>query len=179
MENKDTFSLILDQWRASLRSKNRKKDNIRPNFEELFQNWSSAGASFDDLYEDLLPKAISAHQPHSSVIRETYRALKASNKRFNKTEKELTEEWNKGIHDLATETFFEFFKPPSFDQDDEPKVYGSMSLKEYRAQRRYAEQFPTIKTDNLVKQWHDNSAQNLDIEEMIKSVLGDENEDNG
>ena len=179
MENKEVLDLILTQWSASLRSKNRKKDGIRPNFEELFQSWLSAGASFDDLYEERLPKAINAHLPISSVIRNTYSSLKALDRKFKKTEKEFTEEWNKGIHDLATETFFEFFKPPTFDQDDEPKVYGSMSLKEYRAQRRYAEQFPTIKTDNLVKQWNNHGEKNLEIEEMIRSVLGDENEDNG
>jgi hypothetical protein len=169
-----TLDLILDLWKASLKSKDRKKESVRPNFEELFQKWQDAGATFNDLYESHLPIAIKAHQPVASVVKNTYNMLKTGVKKFNKTEKEFTDEWLKGISDTATETFCEFFKPPLFDQDDEPKVYGSMSAKEYRAQRRYAEQFPTIKTDDLVKQWQNHDNNNLEIEEILKNVLGED-----
>jgi hypothetical protein len=177
MENNNTLDLIFDQWQASLKSKGVKREHVRPNFEELFQKWQSAGASFNDLYEDRLPKAIKAHLPVSSVAKNVYLKLKTLPK-FNKSEKEFVEDWHKSIHDAATEAFFEFFKPPLFDQDDEPKVYGSMSLKEYRAQRKYADQFPAIKTDDLVKQWGDQGKYNLEIEEMLRNVLGEDSNEN-
>jgi hypothetical protein len=172
MEN-NNIKLILDQWQASLKSKDRKKDSVKTNFEELFQSWKNAGASFEDLYETFLPIAIKAHLPSSSIIRNTFNTVKHYNKKFDKSEKEFSEDWNKSIHDTATSTFFEYFKSPLFDQDDEPKVFGNMSAKEYKAQRRYAEQFPILDTTELEKQWQD-SKYNLDIDDMIKNVLGEE-----
>lgn len=165
------IKLVLDRWQASLQSKNKKKDGVKSNFEDLFQSWKSAGASFEDLYETYLPLAIKAHLPVPAIARNTYIFVKSANKKFNKTEKEFIEDWHKSIHDCATETFFEFFKAPLFDEDNEPKVYGNMSAREYRSQRRYAEQFPILDTTELEKQWQENKY-NLDIEDMIKNVLG-------
>lgn len=171
MDKNKAIEIIFAEWKASLKSRDRSQKSIRPNFEELFSRWKDADASFDDLYENWLPRAIKAHQPILSVARASYKKLKKIIPRFDKTEKEFIEEWNSSIEDTATEIFFEYFRPPRLDEDDEPKVYGSMSLKEYRAQRRYAEQFPILDTTELEERWR-NQQYNFDIEVLLKNVLG-------
>jgi hypothetical protein len=178
MEKSKLIELIFAEWKASLKSRDRSHRSVRPNFEELFQRWKDIDASFEELYENWLPKAIKAHQPAPSVARNAYRKFKNTIPRFDKTEKEFIEEWNQSIEDTATEAFFELFPAPRLDEDDEPKVYGSMSAKEYRAQRKYAEQFPILDTTELEKRWQDKQY-NLDIEDLLKNVLGsDKNETN-
>jgi hypothetical protein len=185
MSDPKTIERILAKWSASLKSRDRSAKNVRPNFEELFDEWKSCGASFEDLYEDPaseakvgqspLQRAIKAHQPSSSIARASYKKFKQIIPNFDKTEKEFIEEWNKSIEDTATESFFDYFPPPKEDEDPEPKVYGNMSAKEYNAQRRYADQFPTLDTRELVKQWREEQ-DNLNIDDMIQNVLGDDNE---
>jgi hypothetical protein len=177
METNNAIELIFTEWSSSLKNRDRSKSSVGSNFDDLFQSWKSIEADFDELYTVWLPKAIKAHLPNSSVVRNTYKKIKSTSKTFDKTEKEFIDEWNKSIEDTATSTFFEFFPPPLIDQDDAPKVYGNMSAKEYGAQRRYSEQFPTLKTDALIEQWK-NQEYNLDIEDMIKNVLGNKDGNN-
>jgi len=176
MEKNKVIEVIFSEWKASLKSRDRSQKSVKSNFEELFQRWKSANGSFDDLYENWLPKAIKAHQPTSSVAKNSYKKFKKIIPRFDKTEKEFIEEWNQSIEDKATETFFEFFPVPRFDEDNEPKVYGNMSAKEYHAQRRYAEQFPILDTTELEKYWQDKQY-NLDIEVLLKNVLGSDKDE--
>lgn len=173
MDKSKALELTLVEWVANLKSRDRTRKSVRPNFEELFQKWKDLDATFDDLYETLLPKAIKAHQPVPSVARSTYKSLKAN---IDKTEKEFIEEWNSSIEGTGQEVFFEFFPATTLDKDDEPKVFGNMSATEYRAQRRYADQFPTLNTDDLVKQWREQQEYNLDVEETLENVLGDTDE---
>lgn len=175
MDKSKVLELALVEWIANLKSRDRSRKNVRPNFEELFQKWKDLDASFDDLYETLLPKAIKAHQPLPSVARSTYKSLKD---KIDKSEKEFVEEWNSSIEGTGQEVFFEFFPATTLDKDDEPKVYGNMSVTEYKAQRRYADQFPTLSTDELVKQWRSQQEYNLDVEDTLENVLGDDNETN-
>lgn len=176
MDKCKALELALVEWIANLKSRDRSRKNVRPNFEELFQKWKDLDGSFDDLYESLLPKAIKAHQPLPSVARNIYKTLKA---KIDKTEKEFIEEWNSSIEGTGQEVFFEFFPATTLDKDDEPKIFGNMSATEYRAQRRYADQFPTLKTDDLIKQWRDQQEYNLDVEDTLENVLGEkDNETN-
>lgn len=173
MESK-TIEILFVEWNAwvnSGESSRRGKDRIKPNFEDLFEKWKKADATFDDLYETWLPKAIKAHQPSSSRARGVYDSFRKKFK-INKTEKEFIEEWNGNIANLATETFFEFFPAPRLDVDDEPKVYGSMSAKEYAAQRRHADQYPTIDTAELKRLWKEQQY-NTNIDDLIGNILGD------
>lgn len=172
METSKLIELTFVEWKASLASRDRTRKSIRPNFEELFEKWNSLGAKFDDLYESYLPKAVKAHLPAPATARNTYKKLKATIPHFDKTEKEYIDEWFKSIEDIATESFFEFFSPPALDQDDEPKIYGNMSATEYKAQRRYADQFPTLDTTELEKQWNEQKY-NFDVEDLLKNVLGE------
>jgi hypothetical protein len=176
MEKNKAIELIFAEWKASLKSRDRSQKSVRPNFEELFQRWKDTESSFDELYENWLPKAIKAHQPVASVARNSYKKFKQIIPRFDKTEKEFLEEWNQSIEDTATEAFFDFFPAPRLDEDNEPKVYGNMSAKEYRAQRRYAEQFPVLDTTELEKRWQDQQY-NLDIEDLLKNVLGSDKDE--
>jgi hypothetical protein len=47
-----------------------------------------------------------------------------------------------------------------------------MSATEYKAQRRYADQFPTLNTEELVKQWRSQQEYNMDVEDVLDNVLG-------
>lgn len=169
MDKTKILELALVEWIANLKSRDRSRKNVRVNFEELFQKWKDLGASFDDLYETYLPKAIKAHQPLPSVARNTYKTLKS---KIDKTEKEFLEEWNSSIEGTGQEVFFEFFPPTTIDKDDEPKVYGNMSVTEYRAQRRYAEQFPILDTTELVKAWREQKQYNPEVDDKLENILG-------
>jgi hypothetical protein len=174
MDKSKVLDLILVEWIASLKSRDRSFKSVRPNFEDLFEKWRQQEASFDDLYETLLPRAIKAHQPISSVIKASFASLKKNVKTFKKTEKEFTEEWLKSIEDVGTSTFFEFFPPPfETKEESEPKVFGNMSAKEYRAQRKYADQFPVLDTTDLEKRLKEQQY-NLDLEDLLKHVLGEQ-----
>lgn len=168
MDKNKVIELALVEWIASLRSRDRSRKAVRPNFEELFQKWKDLEATFDDLYETYLPKAIKAHLPLQSVARNTYKSLKS---KIDKTEKEFIEEWNASIEGTGQEVFFEFFPATPLDKDDEPKVYGNMSAKEYKAQRRYADQFPILDTTELVKQWKEEKQYNPDIDDKLENIL--------
>lgn len=176
MDKTKLIDLAFVQWVAELKSKPRGAKHVRSNFEELFENWKQIGATFDELYENYLPKAIKAHCPSSSMARGFYKNLKKTVAQFDKTEKEFIDEWNASIEAKGTEVFFEFFPAKSLDHDDEPKVFGNMSAQEYRAQRRYADQFPTLDTTELVKQWQQQQY-NIDIDTMLENVLGDEDDE--
>jgi hypothetical protein len=173
-ENK--HDLILKQWVASLKFRKRDRTNVAPNFEDLFEQLKRAGATFDEAYE-MLPAAIKAHLPVPSLVKQMYAKLKRM-PNFDKTEKEYVEEWNKSIEDTATNSFFVWFPiKKDDDDDDEPKVFGNMSVKEYRTQRSYADSFTVLDTTELEQRMH-NRQYNLDIEDLIKNILGDKDETN-
>lgn len=176
MDKIKQVDLALVEWIASLKSKDRSRKSVRPNFEDLFQKWKDSGATFEDLYETYLPKAIKAHQPLPSTARSIFKQLKQKVAGFDKSEKEFLEEWNNSIDATGTEVFFEFFPATPADHDPEPKVYGNMSATEYKAQRRYADQFPTLNTEELVKQWRSQKEYNLDVEDVLENVLGSNDE---
>lgn len=169
MDKSKVLELTLVEWIANLKSRDRSRKHVRSNFEELFQKWKDLDASFDDLYETYLPRVIKAHQPLASVARNTYKTLKS---KVDKTEKEFIDEWNASIEGTGQEVFFEFFPPTTIDKDDEPKVFGNMSATEYRAQRRYADQFPTLNTTELVKAWREQKQYNPEVDDKLENILG-------
>lgn len=176
MEKTDKYRLILDEWIASLPNRDRSNKNIKSNFEDLFQRWKDSGACSNEVYDLHLKLAIRAHQPLPFLARKMYKNLKKSITNFDKSEKEFIDSWNKGIENTAVSTFFEFF--PSHVAPKENTInHGNMSANEYRAQRRYADQFPVLDTSQLEERWK-NQQYNLDIDDMIKNVLGDNDEAN-
>jgi hypothetical protein len=179
MSKSESARIILDEWTASLASRDRSNKNLKFNFEELFQSWKDCGAEFHDLYSSLLKEAIKAHQPSDYVTRKVYQACKKTVKKFDKSEKEFISDWNKNIENIATTSFFEFFPSPVVSLPKEKIVpnHGNMTATEYKAQRKYADQFPILDTTELEARWNDRQY-NLDIEDMIKNVLGSEDEAN-
>jgi hypothetical protein len=164
----NNVDLIFQEWSSSLKSKNKTKGAVY--FDDLFEKFKSAGLSFEEAHA-VLPRAVKAHLPPPALARNVYKKIKNN---IDKTEKEFMEEWNKSIEDKATQSFFEFFPLPRFDDDDEPKQFGNMSAKEYRAQRKYADEFPVLDTTELEKRMKEQD-HDLDIEDMLKRVLGEEN----
>jgi hypothetical protein len=172
VDKSKVLELALTAWIHKIKSlpaSLRGRKHVRPNFEELFQQWKDLDGSFDDTYETLLPKAIKAHLANPSKIRDVYKTLKS---KMDKTEKEFADEWNQSIESAAHDVYFEFFPAVPLDKDDEPKVYGNMSATEYRAQRRYAEQFPILDTTELVKAWREQKQYNPEVDDKLENILG-------
>lgn len=148
----NNFDLIFEEWKADLKNKDRSALAVYGNFEDLFNRLRVAAATFDEAHK-YLSDAIKAHQPPPALARNTYKMLKSSPKMSAFTEKEFIDQWNKDISDKATNAFYDAFPRPKTkdeeDDDGEPKVYGNMSIKEYKMQRKYADTFPILNTEEL------------------------------
>lgn len=175
MDKDKLIEIAFTEWKANFKTGDKKTKNARVNFENLFQTLKDLGATFEDLYDTYLPKAIKVHQPVPSKIKETYATLDV--KKY-KTFQEFSDEWLEAIESTGTEVFFEFFKALPEDHDGEPKVFGNMSASEYRAQRRYADQFPELDTRELVKAWREQKKYK-EIEVLEENILdGNKDETN-
>jgi hypothetical protein len=77
------------------------------------------------------------------------------------------------IDDTATTSFHDFYKT-ELDEEEEkaPKVYGNMSEKEYKAQRKHADSYPTLDTTELEKRFLERSKVVEDI--TVDDVLGED-----
>jgi hypothetical protein len=170
MTQNNTAELILQKWTASLASKDRTTKGGAPaNFDELFSELKSAGITFNDAHA-MLPRAVKAHEPNSYVKKMVWE----KNKRFFEgTQQQFIEEWVNALSIVATEAFFANYPLKTNEDDDgEPKVYGNMSEAEYKRQRKYADNFPRINTDDLIRQMKDRK----DLSGDLENVLGDKNE---
>lgn len=169
MSTSNNITLIFQKWTASLKSKDRSKKATPSNFDELFYDLKTAGASFDEAHA-LLEQATKAHLPSSHVRKETYKKLK---KHLDVPEKEFNTDWDSSISAAATDAFFSVF-PLKLNEDDdgEPKVYGGMSAKEHRAQKSHASSFPIADTTELVKRMKERKVSEINIE----TVLGANND---
>ncbi len=143
------LDLIYERWRASIRDK-KGSEHINSNFDSLFDELNAAGASFDDAHA-ILPQAIKAHLPPVAVAKNYWKShAKNDPKNTGLTEKDFIDQWNKDIADRATNSFYNVFPVPTEQDDDgEPKVFGSMSAKEYKMQRRHADSYPILDTEEL------------------------------
>lgn len=142
------IDLLFQQWVASLAGRDRTKNALQGNFEELFRMFKSEGLVLEAAYE-YLPKAIKAHSPSASLIKNMYKKLKVAGS-ISSSEKEFADSWNQTIADKANVAFFEIFpieaKP---EEPEDPVIYGSMTAKEYRAQRKHADSYPVLDTEEL------------------------------
>lgn len=137
--------LIFHKWKTELKTKDRSRPNVAINFDELISSWHRSGILFDTAYE-LIKKAIKEHQPTSGCARNTYKRLKAI---VNKTEKEFIEDWNGNIEDIAYQSFYSQYDIEGEEPPKPVKTYGSMSEKEYKLQRQYANSYPEIDLDAI------------------------------
>lgn len=146
----DNYEIIFQEWKAALKDKDRSTDYVQSNFEELFENLKVAGASFEEAHK-ILPAAIKAHSPTDTLVRVIFKRLKSNLTEF-KNEKEFAAHWIEDIGAKGTNALFSVFPRPKGDSEaDEPKVNGNMSVKEYKAQRRHADQYPVLNTEELEK----------------------------
>ena len=145
------LDLIFERWKASFQHKSKKRDAVSSNFDELFDNFNSAGATFEEAHS-YLEQAIKVHLPSPSVAKVTWKTLKNSPINTEMTEKEFIDGWNKDIGEKATCSFYNVYPlPEDKDDDKEPKVYGQMSAKEYKLQRKHADSYPIFDTEELEK----------------------------
>jgi len=157
------FDLILEEWEAGLKQKDRSSGSVSSNFDELFEKLRAAGATFDEAHT-ILPRAIKMHQPSLAVARNVHKSAKFMTKMANISEKEFVDKWNKDIADKGTNAFYSLFPRPKGEDEEDPgpKVFGNMSAREYRLQRRYADQFPILDTEELEKKMVNNTYNPLD-----------------
>jgi len=145
------LDLIYEKWKASLREKDRSREFVSANFDELFDAFNSAGATFEEAHA-YLQQAIKVHLPAPGLAKATWKMVKNNPVNSEMTEKEFIDGWHKDIGDKATNSFYHVYPlPEDKDDDKEPKVYGSMSAKEYKLQRRHAESYPILNTEELEK----------------------------
>jgi hypothetical protein len=170
------LELIFEEWRANLKQKDRSAGSVSNNFEELFCELKRANASFDEAHA-ILPKAIKAHQPPISLAKNIYKNSKSNPKVAGLSEKEFISQWNDDIAAKGTSTFFDNFpRPKNADEDDgEPKIYGQMSAKEYKAQRKYADSFPRLDTEKLERALVSNAYNPM---EDLDNILGEKKDGN-
>lgn len=142
--------LIFQQWVASLSGRDKTRNAIQGNFDDLFRALKAEGLSTETAYE-YLSKAIKAHEPNAALIKNVHRRIRA--KGVNLSENEFAETWCKDIADKANAVFFELFpvETKKLEDEDGPIIYGSMTAKEYKAQRQHAEEYPRLDTAELEK----------------------------
>lgn len=144
---------VFTKWAAELRGKDRSWNNVRPNFEELFFEMFNHEIPFEIAHQ-FLKHATAKHMPNMAMAKNTWARAKNNPQNAANTFQEWLAEWKKGIEDVGTEAFYSIYSPPAEKTEEvaaEEKQYGSMSKKEYRLQRRYAESFPILNTDELVR----------------------------
>jgi hypothetical protein len=150
------YDLLFEQWKTSLADRDRRTPAIQGNFEELFEILKNEGLVLEGAY-DFLPKAIKAHSPSASLVKVMYKKLK-NNPYFKwANEKEFEEQWVKDIAERANIAFFNLFPIETKKSEEEalPVIYGSMTAKEYKLQREYADAFPKMNTEELEKRLYE------------------------
>lgn len=145
--------------------RDRSKDAVQGNFEELFNSLKSEGLTLEAAYE-YLPKAIKAHSPPVGLIKNTYKKHRA---KLTMPEKEFEESWLKNIADKASAAFFEVFPVEVKVEETDPIIYGSMTAKEYKAQRKHADQYPILDIEEMQRRLQANA---YDPMQDLETLLG-------
>ena len=162
----NNLDLIFERWKASLQSKNRKREFINANFDELFEALRNAGATPEEA-RTMCPAAIKAHQPTSSTAKFVWNNVRRNPQFAGINENEFIADWNKDIADMATTSMFVFFPiSDSGDDDGEPKVHGKMSSREHALQNAHADSFEMVDFEEVDKQ------DGLLLEEEMLNALG-------
>ena len=145
----DKLDLIYERWKASLKNKDRSRQYVESNFEELWNDFRKADATIEEA-RSYLADAIKVHLPAPALTKFTWRTARNNPLNRDKSEKEWVDDWNKDIADKATNSLYDTFPlPVDDDVDPDPKVYGQMSAREYKLQRRQAESYPVLDVEAL------------------------------
>jgi hypothetical protein len=137
---------IFKKWSVDLKGKDRSYGSVSSNFDELFYELWKSSISFQEA-EQLIRDAVAAHLPNAHIAKMTYRKIKPSLK-FPKTEQEFFSDWKQEISDKAYESFYAMYSIDGESEQEQPQ-FGSMSAREYRVQRKYADSFPMVDLKQL------------------------------
>lgn len=171
MSNPNVFDLVFEEWKALLTKKDRSTNFIESNFEELFEELRRAGASFEEAHA-ILPRAVKAHLPSPSLVKNVYKNIKFKPGVIGTSEKEFSDRWCDDITSKGSSAFFNIYPLDKPQVAEEPKIYGSLTVKEHRQQRDYLSQFPVLNTAALEQQLNSNMYNPL---ENLENILGGEN----
>jgi hypothetical protein len=173
---KETCDLIFEKWKASLSEKDRSKPMLSANFDELFEKLKLEDIPYDMAHE-LVQRASIAHRPNKFIVGTAYKGVKAAGSA--QSIEEFETDWRNLINDAATTSFHDFFKTELDEPDEQPLKergqFGNMSEKEYKAQRKHADSYPTINTDELEKQFLERNKvdQSIDVEVILGEDSGE------
>lgn len=150
------YDLLFEQWKASLADRDRRTPAIQGNFEEFFEILRNEGLVLESAYE-YLPKAVKAHSPGPSLVKTMFKKLKLNPNFSWANEREFEEQWVKDITEKANTAFFNIFpvETKKIEEEDQPVIYGSMTAKEYKMQREYADSIPRMDTAELEKKLYE------------------------
>jgi hypothetical protein len=133
---------ILKKWSVELKEKDRTYSNISSNFDELFYELWRHSIPFQEV-EKVIKDAVAAHMPNAVVAKMTFKKLKSSAK-FPVDEQEFMKNWKKDINDKAYQSFYAIYDIDGESEQEDKPQFGSMSAREYRVQRKYANSFPLV-----------------------------------
>jgi hypothetical protein len=137
------------------------------NFDVLFCNLKNSKVNFD-LAHEIMNKAIIAHYPNQSIIDNVYKRINATLK--GKTKQEFSDDWKESISASGKRMFYSQYDIEG-SAKEEKKEYGSMSAREYRLQRKHAEEFPLIDWEKIeLKPMSEDDIKEL--ENLIKNFGG-------
>jgi len=161
------YDLLFDKWKASLAGRDRSKPFWQSNFEELFDELKTEGLVLESAYE-YLDRAIKAYTPSKTIVKNTYNKWKSSR---NVDLQEFQDNWFNGIADTAKVAFFNVFPitTKKIEDDNEPKMFGNMSAKEYKMQRAFADEFPVLNTRALEKKLKEPLDLSLNLDDLYGS----------
>lgn len=154
--------LIFHKWKTELKNKDRSRPNVAINFDELISSWHRSGISFDLAFE-LMKEAIKEHQPTNGCARNTFKRLKAV---VNKSEEEFIHDWFSNIEATAYQSFYSQYDIEGEKPPEPVKNHGSMSEKEYKLQRQYADSYPEVDLDKI-------SHEPISEEEILAALNGE------
>lgn len=145
VHNRKIALLLFEEWKSSLLERDKSKDALEENFDDLFYEFEKSAIDFDTAHE-FLEKAIAAHYPNKSVINRIYKRVK-SQIEHTMSKDEFEEDWKRLIYDTACKTFYSRFKLEKQKKAD--TLPSGMSRSEYKKQRAYADSFPELDLSQL------------------------------
>jgi hypothetical protein len=164
---KKRAQLIFEKWSSELRERDRSKDKVTDNFDDLFFEFSRNGIDFDTAHE-FLDQAIAMHLPRKDVVRNTYKRLK----HLGHTEQEFFENWKALIKDKATNVFYARYPLDTGKEKKETTLPNGMSKEEYLRQRRYASSFPILDLSKIPDIPDDDGLTMDDVSFTLKDLEG-------
>lgn len=175
---KEKADLIFEKWKVSLSIKDRSKLSLSSNFDELFEKLKIEEIPYDMAHE-MVQRASIAHRPSKFIVERCYKNAKQA--LGSVSIKEFEVDWKKMIDDTASVSFHDFYKT-ELDEEEVPLKergqYGNMSEKEYKAQRKHADSYPTLDTTELEKQFLERNKvdRNIDVDVILGEDGGETND---